>query len=203
MQYTVSSRGRPIGTTDLDFERIPGSTRSGWFHPNALGEELMPSIAQVLPAMRAFVCRNARDEDGRRIVLPSFRASSLFADLAEALHRVDAMDLTLHDADGALIATSQIGIQDIEQLLALDTWTDLDPDLDRAIDDEEWEENVGLELVGDPEIEFDLERLSEHWCEEGPHDLDDLDDLWVPYEEPCELPRYQVHVDLVEVSAIP
>ena len=128
MQYTVSSRGRPIGTTDLDFERIPGSTRSGWFHPNALGEELMPSIALVLPAMRAFVCRNAHDEDGRRIVLPSFRASSLFADLAEALHRVDAMELTLHHADGALIATSQVGIQDIEQLLAL----------------------VGLDLVGDP-----------------------------------------------------
>lgn len=200
VQYTVSSRGRPIGTTDLDFERIPGSTRSGWFHPNEVGEKLMPSVALVYPAMRAFVCRNARDEDGRRIVLPSLRASSLFADLAEALHRVDAMELTLHDADGALIATSLIGIQDMEQLVALNTWTDLDPDLDRAIDDEDWEENFGLELVSDPEIEFDLERLSEGWHEEGSHDLDDL---WVPYEEPCEMPRYQVHVDLVEASTIP
>lgn len=204
--YVISSRGRPIGTTDLDFERIPGSSRSGWFHPNALGETLMPTIALVLPAMRAFVCRNAHDDDGRRIVLPNFRASSLFADLAEALHRVDAMELALHHADGALIATSQIGIQDTEQLLALSAWPDLDPDPDGANDDDCLEENFGLELVVDPEIEFDLARTSERWRAEGFSDLDeldDLDDLWAPYEEPPDLPRYQVHVDLVDVRAIP
>ena len=112
MQYIISSRGRPIGTTDLAFTRILDASRSGWFHPNSLGETLMPSVALLLPAMRAFVCRNGRDADGQPILAPHFRSSSMFADLAEAFHRIEALELTLHHADGTLIPTVQVGIQD-------------------------------------------------------------------------------------------
>ena len=185
---------------DPSFERTFDSSRSGWFHPNALGEELLPSIALHLPAMRAFVCRNVRDADGQSIVQPNFRSSSLFADLAEAFNHLEAMELTLHHADGMLIPTAQIGIQDTEQLLALATWNDPCPEPDPSIAEDDWEENIGLELRWDPEIEVDLELMSESW-QEG--DEDDLEDLWVPYEEPTALPRYQVHVELLEPNAIP
>src|SRR5829696_7573792 len=127
VQYTISSRGRPIGTTALDFMRIDGANRSGWFHPNGFGAELMPAVALVLPAMRAFLCRNVRGDDGQPIVQESARRSSLFADLAEALHRVDAMELTLHRPDGTLVPTSLIGLQDTEGMRELAEWKDFYP----------------------------------------------------------------------------
>ena len=201
MQYTISSRGRAIGTTDLDFCRIDESARSGWFHPNALGEELMPIIAMALPAMRAFVCRNGRDEDGRSIVQPSFRRSSMFADLAEAFHHIQALDLTLHHADGALIPTTQIGIQDTEQLLEL------------ARQSEQEEADSATWDAGETELEYeedleafghDIELLERGWDESSQRDLHSFSpDAWIPDDEPSELPRYQVHLFLAKENAIP
>ena len=199
MEFIVASNGQPIGTTDLGFLRILDAIRSGWFHPNTLGETLMPNIALLLPAMQAFVCRDLRDEHGQHVVQPTFRSSSLFADLAEAFHRIAAMNLTLHRADGALIPTVQIGIQDTHQLLELSTWNDLIPEPDSVIDEEEWDTEAGplladgLELPSrgwrpsdDEEDDFDLDAIIEH-----------------AHQKLSSLPRYQVHVELVDASAIP
>jgi len=200
VQYIVSSRGRPIGTTDLDFIRIAGSSRSGWFHPNPLGEELLPDIAMVLPAMRAFLCRNARDADDRPIVQSHLRHSSLFADLAEAFHRVGAFDLTLHHTNGTLIQTSHIGIQDTERLLELSRCDDLYAQSDPLI----VEEAAYQEFDG--EYEDNLEHDTEHdleLCQRGVWESDDaIEDVWDPDEAPNRFPRYQVHVLLVEENAI-
>jgi hypothetical protein len=194
VQYTISSRGYPIGTTALDFMRIDGANRSGWFHPNALGEKLMPTVALVLPAMRAFVCRNARGDDGQPIVQESARRSSLFADIAEALHHVDAMELTLHRPDGTLVPTSLIGLQDTEQLRELAEWKDFYSVGEVPRDTEEWLQ----------EFEGELEESASEWQEED-DELFDSTAEWesVPVEEQIDLPRYQVHVLLRKENAIP
>lgn len=202
MQYIISSRGRPIGTTELDFVRINGSSRSGWFHPNALGDEVMPTVALVYPAMRAFVCRNLRDDDGQPIVQEGLRHSTLFADLAEALHHVDALDLTLHCSDGTLIPTSLIGLQDTEQLRALAKWDDLYPDRNPSIGEDEPDHDFRRDLAFD--LELDLDELPESCWEELEDEFIDLEyeGGWDP-DELSELPRYQVHLVLSEENSIP
>jgi hypothetical protein len=201
VQYSISSRGQPIGTTDLGFIRFDASIRSGWFHPSSLGERAVRDVAMVLPAMQAFLCRDARDADGQSIVLPSFRQSSLFADLAEAFHRVSALELTLHHADGRLIPTALIGIQDTEQLLELSRWKDLyDPDRSAEAEEGEEDDDLAHLFVDDPK-EFELPHGG--W---GDSDDDELDGLveyaWVPDKEPASLPRYQVHVQLARANDI-
>lgn len=219
MQFIVSSHGRPIGTTELDFMRIldagrvegtesPDDScnplqcfRSGWFHPNSLGETLMPNVALLLPAMRAFVCRNGRDANGQSVVEPSFRGSSTFADLAEAFHRIEAMELTLHHADGTLIPTVQVGIQDTQQLIEFgqSQALDLEPDSTLDEEEEEWDEELEQALAGQ------IGLPSRGWQPSDDEDDDvDLDEIVrAAYEKLTDYPRYQVHVELVDVSAIP
>jgi hypothetical protein len=197
VQFIVSSSGRPIGTTELGFARFLGATRSGWFHPNALGEKLMPNVALLLPAMRAYVCRDVRDEDGQSILQPTFRNSTLFADLAEAFHRLQTMELTLHHADGTLIPTAQIGIQDTKQLIEFAKLDDVYPKSDQAVDEVEWDESIELELADD------LELPSGSWEPSDDEDDFDLEEIWKACMEAAAFPRYQVHVELVNANAIP
>jgi hypothetical protein len=199
VQYFVWARGRPIGMTDLGFVRFDGSSWSGWFHPNALGEELMPIVRVALPAMRAFVCRNARDLDGQSIVQPDFCRSSVFADLAEAFHRIEALDLTLHRVDGTLIPTTTIGIQDTEQLLEQSLGNDPKPGPDPSVAKADESDALG----GEPaqgSTEHDLELPQSSWRESDDDDPDVAD--WAPLEEAIVYPRYQVHVLLAEENAI-
>jgi len=192
MPYTIASRGRPIGTTELDFFRLDGATRSGWFLPNAFGETLMPTIALVLPAMCAFVNRDAKGEDGEGIVKPSFRRSSLFADLAEALRGVEALELTLHHEDGTLVPTDMIGLQDTEQLLSLLNWNDV------------WDEDDGSESAMDIFVSPDLELSSGEWREFGDDGFEITSgEDWLPDTEPDPNERYQVHIQLSQANAIP
>jgi hypothetical protein len=188
VQYIISSRGRPIGTSDLDFLRIDGSSRSGWFHPNAFGESLMPTAALTYPAVRAFICQDVRDDDGQSILQPSFRSSTLFADLADAYHRVAALELTLHRPDGTLIPTSMLGIQDTEALRKFAEWRRTYPLGEVLIEAEPWYEEFASEVEESPS----------DWAEsdEGVGDID-IESSWSPDEDATELPRYQVHLVLV------
>ena len=193
----VSSRGRPIGVTDLGFVRIHPWFRSGWFYPNSYGEQVMPVIASVLPAMSAYLHGDVLGEDGKPRVRPHFIRSPLFAALEEALERVAALDLRLHHADGTLVPTEDVGIRDTEQLLAL---ADLNPLLD---DDEGWSP--------EDDEEWSLDDV-EGWTPDGGRDDDfgaswlDIpegglfDDLraWTPDEKPTTFPRYQIHVTFAD-----
>jgi hypothetical protein len=218
--FIVSSRGRPIGTTELDFIRILDANtvaepedlyssspypllrfRSGWFHPNSLGETLMPNVALMHSAVRAYISRDGRDADGQSIVAPDFRGSRMFADLAEAFQRIEAMDLTLHHADGTLIPTAQIGIQDTEQLRELGRLHALHAEPDLALDEEgeetEWDLDADL-TFGD-----DLELPPGSWQPSDDEEEDDFDEIVRrAHEKLADLPRYQVHVELVDASAI-
>ena len=193
MAYTISSRGRPIGTTELDFVRFDGTARSGWFHPNAFGEGLMPTVETVLPAIRALLDRKMDGEDGRPLMQESLRRSSEFADYAEALHRAGAMELTLHRPDGTLVPTSLIGLQDTHQLLELADEQEGRPLSDVLDGTEEWMRELESELEGSDDCLESVDELFDCCTDEG----------WSPDEEQIEFPRYQVHVLLSEENAIP
>jgi hypothetical protein len=198
----VSSRGRPIGSSDLGFIRVSRLSLSGWFYPNSYGEQVMPVIAAVLPALQAYLHRDVSGEDGKRLVQPDVMRSPALTEYEKALQQVQALDLKLHMEDGTLVPTEVVGIQDTEQLLAL----------------------ADLTLLTDDEEEWSLDDV-EDWSPEevkgwSPDDLldDDFDDFWLDCDgdtilegrffdevraratddEPTPFPRYQIHVLLAD-----
>jgi hypothetical protein len=185
----VCSHGRPIGVTDLDFFHVKGLARAGWFHPNADGEKMMPLVGSMHRALRAYGSRNRVGEEGASLVHPESIGSQVLADIAEALHRLESLELTLHREDGSLVPTEMIGLQDCEELLAQgsepETWfEDIDADADDWLD----------------ELEQSFEPGPEDFAEFG---SPDAGDALLPEIEPVEHPRYQVIVTLVDDDAIP
>lgn len=197
MLYSVWSRGRQIGETDLGFYRLIDQSRSGWFHPNAEGERVMPVIASVLPAMRAYLHRDKVDAAGNPMVQPALPGSTLFADLAEAFQRMESLDLELRREDGSVVPTSSIGIQDTHQLLAFPEEL-LTEDATTGDADVEF-----LEFIDELEREFPPMSDAEA-VEEVLGSLDEPIGQWTADEldEP-RFPRYQIHIELVSGDAIP
>ena len=211
MQYTVTSRGRPIGVTDLGFPYCTGASRIGWFHPNAEGERLMPVVAAVTAATRAYAQRIRRRRDHANADAQR-RDATLLADVAEAYQHVGALDLELHGEDGALIATEIVSILDTEELFA---W----PDLEEAIEFSGWKfgEQAAPDPLYDPSEDlFDDELDAFGEDPELPFDPDADDEVifadgfadcagpWSPDEyEPDPSMRYQIFVSLMDAKAIP
>lgn len=215
MQYTVTSRGRPIGVTDLGFRHVEGPSRMGWFHPNADGERLMPIVASVSAASRAYAFTIGRRKWREASPEGEQRESMLLADVAEAYQHVGALDLKLHREDGSLVSTEFVSIQDTDELLAWadmgdairdgESWKygELSPDplydpLDDVLD-EELDDACGGEASADEDFDFDLD--DELLFGDG---LADCAGPWTPDDdEPVALPRYQVIVMLAEPGIIP
>lgn len=114
-QYTLWSRGRMIGVTDLGFVYREHGWRFGWFHPNELGERLMPAATGVAPAMRADF-----------MIGPD---STLHADVLAAVDAEQALELELRGPNGDRIETEDIGIVDTHYLASI-PMNDLDEDLE-------------------------------------------------------------------------
>jgi hypothetical protein len=211
VRYTIWSRGRLIGETDLAFFRVISRCRFGSFHPNAEGERLMPVVASVLPALRAYLHRDAADALSDSIVQPPLRGSTLFADLAEAWQHLHALDLELRREDGSVVPTSHIGIRDTQQLIEL---ADLDDD---GIDVGNWDADDDL-FAGNWNADDDLFEAAERDLQGEADDTPDtgmaeeelrarVDDPFAEWttddlEEP-QVPRYQIHVELLHDDAIP
>ena len=197
MPYTVWSRGRQIGETDLGFRRLIDQSRSGWFHPNAEGERVMPVIASVLPAMRAYLHRDKVDAAGNPMVQPALYGSTLFADLAEVFQRLESLDLELRREDGSVVPTSSIGIQDTHQLLAFSEESMAENATTSDADDE------FLEFIDELEREFPPANAAEA-VDQVLESLDDPIADWTPDElDESRFPRYQIHIELVNGDAIP
>jgi hypothetical protein len=77
----------------------------GWFHPNELGDKLMPAATGVAVAMRE------SRENGRDFLTDP--------DIASAFDQERALELELRGPDGAVIGTEIIAIVDTHHLLAL------------------------------------------------------------------------------------
>ena len=134
MHYTLWSRGRLLGETDLGFIYRENGFRCGWFHPNEIGERLMPDATGVAPAIRI-----------EYMIGPDQTAQ---ADIAAASDRQEALALQLRRSDGVTIETEYISIIDTAYILSLP-----EPELD--LED-------GEEL--DEEILADLEALEAEWA---------------------------------------
>lgn len=197
MLYSVWSRGRQIGETDLGFYRLIDQSRSGWFHPNAEGERVMPVIASVLPAMRAYLNRDKVDAEGEPVVQPALHGSTLFADLAEAFQHLESLDFELRREDGSVVPTASIGIKDTHQLLEL-----ADEAMAEAMASWDADDDF-LELIDELASEFPLASDAEV-VEELLDGLDEPIGQWTPDElDESSFPRYQIHIELVSGDAIP
>jgi len=150
--YTIWSRGRLLGETDLGFVYRPDRIRYGWFLPNELGERLMPMACGVAPAMR-YACTLGPDQN-------------LAADVLAASDQEEALALELRGPDGRVIETEDVGIVDTEYLLSIPPSEDEDDvqltaeeqaELDETV--AEWDEMLAEEqlLRGTPDAGEDEE----------------------------------------------
>jgi hypothetical protein len=210
--YIVCSRGIPIGTTDLAFARLTGRDRMGWFVPNPEGERLMPVVAAMHRAIRGITTIVGRETSPPAMPLePGMDADDA---LERALADVEALELTLHREDGVLVRTYGVSIADTQTLRELygdepapDELENLAP-WEREEDDQpDAEPQDEMDAALAAEIDEDLRRMLELDGDDAapdesgrfdppapwePDDVDDVDGL-----------RYQVHVRLVDESAIP
>lgn len=123
MPYTLWSRGRLLGETDLGFARVYANHRVGWFHPSPQGEALMSVLTGTGPALKAVarLMRNPlrssnRSRHGGSIgEWPSdIRTTTEYADLVSSVDELESMDLQLRDPDGRIMTVEHVGIDDMQ-----------------------------------------------------------------------------------------
>lgn len=100
MPYTLWSKGRLVGDTDLGFAESSPKVRTGWFHPTETGQ----AIVDVITAPSAVLLRAAQYD----------HKASLLANLEIVSQGVEALDLELRADDGAVVKAASIGISDID-----------------------------------------------------------------------------------------
>ena len=104
-RYTVWSRGRLVGETDLGFIFREFNRRTGWFYPTDQAEHLLANATGVSPAMRMVWA-----------IGPDPTAE---ADFKAAVDAAERLELELRSPDGNVIETENIGIVDTHYLIAL------------------------------------------------------------------------------------
>lgn len=190
MQYTVRSKGRTIGVTDLGFICVDVHQRMGWFHPNELGERLMPHVSALHAALWA---SNGKYDASIFTLDPQILESE--KPYEEGLRRVEALELTLHREDGTRIETESVSISDTELLIAL---AERDEEIfdEKTFDEDDWR---SWEEFGDDDDPFDLS--SEARAMFSSPRFDPIEP-WQPEndaanDENVELPRFQIYVHVV------
>jgi hypothetical protein len=189
MPYTLWSRGRLLGESELDYRRAFARHRMGDFHPTDVGSRLMPIATGVSPAgvelSRKIMRTSGRLDDAAR-------NTSEYADFAAAADHCEALALELRAPDGSVIPTEWIDVRDLDFLTSL------------VIEDDLAMGEGGSEPLGDIDDEF-----SESWDEllsGADYDGDvfgpeiENDDEW---RGSSEGPRYQLQVMLRDDAAIP
>ena len=199
MPYTLWSRGRLIGHTDLGFARFMPRMRMGWLHPTAEGERVMPIAVGMPPAMQAYVDR-ARGIDGDAIAVQAeLDRSTEGADLAAAFQHHEALELQLRREDGTVIRTEDIGVVDSHRLI------ELSRELRHRDHVEEWGD-VGDLLLEPSESELQLEEDMDHDAElirEMFEQSDGFREWAIGAVDETRFPRYQIQVELFDDAAIP
>lgn len=171
MPYTVWSKGRKLGETDLGFVRLMPGSRMGWFVPAAQHEGLLPIAT------------------GAQLAL---YADASETDLSAAYQQCESLELELRREDGSVVPTTGVGIRDMEALLAWSAPKHL------ADHPENWDD------ADDPL--FDLNELDDsELLDEFLADckLDLVGESGGERAESVPLPRYQIHVELVDPQDIP
>jgi hypothetical protein len=123
MPYTVWSRSRLLGETDLGFVQVYSNMRMGRFSPSPLGASLMSVLTGTGPALHKVgrMMRNPlraamrRPEDNDGAEWPrDIRSTTAYADLVSSVDELEALELQLRDSAGCIMETEHIGIEDSE-----------------------------------------------------------------------------------------
>lgn len=198
MLYTVWSRRRLLGSTELGYRYRPHRSRMGDFFPTELGEKLMPIATGLGPAGIELgrISRGMDRSDSGGTVsgerLDRLRRTTEYADYAAAGAQCEALDLELRSPDGRVIATEWIAMQDTQFLLSLagepfgDDW----PSDDTGGFDPEREAALEKAMEADRAL---LDEIDEGFVEQ--HDWDEC--------AASDLPRYQIHVRLIDNRSVP
>jgi hypothetical protein len=185
MPYTLWSRGRLLGESELDYKRVVHRHRMGDFYPTNIGAKLMPvatgasaagmDLAKLTPSSPV-----DSDKGEPPIGLLELRQTAEYADFAAAQNRCDALALELHGPHGSMIPTEWIDVRDTEFLLSLACHDDLDmDDADRVFSDDAdrvFSDDADAELFGDAHVDYGSEDA---------------------------FPRYQLQVMLRDDAAVP
>jgi hypothetical protein len=198
MRYTLWSRGRLLGETDLAWRRWDPLVRSGDITPTELGERILPIASEPSAAMLEWGRAQRRDESMSGFVGPFSHPTSLdathHADVLAAYAKAEALNFELRRPDGSRVPVEDIFVRDTQVMLA---WAEL-------ADEEQagsWLDELDAEP--DPELETAIEHdlaIFEEWEEEW--DKEEAG-RYTEFDEQLELPRFQIHVQLVDPEAIP
>lgn len=179
MDYTLWSRGRLLGRTDLGFIDRSNSSRMGWFYPEDGVQDLLDIATGVSPAMVAI---GAAENDADR--------EQAEADVQAAIDRCDALELEMRGPKGQVIETEDIGLRDTAWLMSLGE--------QRMEEDEAWYASLSDEERAefDESIEHDLAIILEQMESSE-------DEPWRPEPPESEYPRYQLLIRLVDDRDVP
>jgi hypothetical protein len=193
--YTVVSRGRVLGTTELEFKYRKDRFRCGNFWPASGVEPLIEIAIGVSPALFAansaspFDPLDDHDSRARAADLARRNPTTEDADLASAFDRLEALELELRGPNGEVIETETIGLRDTEFLA--------------TVADAEIEREMNLVFGDDPELSFeDLIEFDREPLDENDDWADDVDPDWVDESE-TPFSRYQVCLRLANDGDVP
>lgn len=185
MTYTLWSRGRLLGHSALDHQRVPPRHRVGTLVPTELGTRLLPVATEVSARMMAYgraLKRKGRD---------SSRCSSEhcvpeYVDYVSAIDEAAALALELRGPDGQCVPTEWIDVSDTVFLSSLED--------DEPAPAEGDDPDAGANFAIDDYLDVELD--------------DERDDGWDPFGDPeddAELPdaRFQLHVMLLDDASVP
>src|SRR5215467_6650169 len=96
MRYTLWSRGRVLGHTELDLPHVQDRVRMGFIEPTETGTRVLPDATGVPAAAQALAKAAKRAVDLR------YDALTEFADFRAACDRREALNLELRDEMGVL-----------------------------------------------------------------------------------------------------
>jgi hypothetical protein len=151
MPYTLWSRNRLIGSSELAYRRSFPKLRVGDFEPTELGEKLMPIIVGVGPALSALyeVSQRVRREQRKKGIRRSRRAdwppevkeTTECADAMSLPDELESLALELRDPSGTVVETESIWLQDTHRLVALarEELAEVYPDMEFEDEREPWE----------------------------------------------------------------
>jgi hypothetical protein len=180
LPYTLWSRDRLLGHSDLGYVRDFERHRMGDFFPSELGEKLMPVLTGVTRA-----CAD----------VPQTRE---LADVAEAVTHVESLELELRGPDGAVIPTEWIGVRDVELVLSEVSEVDEMDDLDEI--DPMRADEADMELLRS--VQHDMEIIDEMIERNAAASRAAGIPVREEWEEP-PYPRYQIQVGLFDDAAVP
>lgn len=128
MPYTLWSRARLLGESDLGFVQVWENVKFGWFHPSRVGETFMPVLTGTGPALMKLsrMMRNPVREairppdDATECEFPrDIRRTSAYADLVSISDQLEALELELRDPDGRPVPVDDLAIDDTHWKMSL------------------------------------------------------------------------------------